>query len=434
MIYSSVLPWLAFIPLSANLLVSKRSSIIWLGICIAAVSAIAYLTEGYSNIPVQYRKEYEVWFFAGVYNGLSAIILTLSMVFQKAKEKALQALEEKNKLISSINEELKSKNREIIEQNNDLIHQKEEITAQREFIEIKNKELLLIQDDLNSVIDKLTTTQNTLANREAENRSILDSLYGTQLLVAELDLNGHFAKISPEAINFLQIKKEEAIGKSFEELVAHLNIEFIDGLDVAEMWKGLINGKHYSHEAILTIDGMAYWLKENLFPILDDKGNATKIMMVAQDISQIKNQQCEIEGLNSNLKRTIKEVEKQNGLLLRQQQEIEKINKQLKKSNDEIMDINLHLESRVKERTKNLEEQNQQLSEYAYINAHLLRAPMCSILGLVQLMESNTPSDADDPLVYHMKKSSWQLKDIVDKISKAIEKGTHFDRNLIYKN
>ncbi|MCK5103224.1 MAG: hypothetical protein KAR17_10430, partial [Cyclobacteriaceae bacterium] len=146
-----------------------------------------------------------------------------------------------------------------------------------------------------------------------------------------------------------------------------------------------------------------------------------------------KNQQYEIEVLNADLKENLWKIENQNDLLINQRREIENINEELKRSNEEIRNINLNLENHVSERTKNLELQNKQLSEYAYINAHLLRGPLCSILGLIHLMENDKSKDAG-PLIFHMKKSSKELQEVVDKISKAIEKGSHFDRNLIFKN
>lgn len=75
----------------------------------------------------------------------------------------------------------------------------------------------------------------------------------------------------------------------------------------------------------------------------------------------------------------------------------------------------------MKERTKNLALQNKQLSEYAYINAYFLRGPLCSILGMVKLMEKDHTDD-NERLVFHMKKSSKELRDVVAKISKTIEK------------
>ena len=152
-------------------------------------------------------------------------------------------------------------------------------------------------------------------------------------------------------------------------------------------------------------------------------------------VRQIKNQQNEIEILNVDLKENIWKIEKQNHLLVTQRAEIEAINDELKKSNEEIRNINQNLEKRVKERTLFLETQNKQLSEYAYINAHLLRGPLCSILGLVHLMDSNHSDDEElDPMIFHLKKSTQELSQAVSKISKAIEKRAHFDRNLIYKN
>jgi len=431
MIYSSILPWLSFIPLVAILLQNQRAAFIWLAICFITVFSFAYFQGNYSDVAVGYNKEYEVWFYAGVYNGLTGIILILSMIFQKAKDNTLKTLEEKNQLISSINIELKGKNDEIITQNEELLLQKDEITGQREFIKIKNRELLVIQNELNNLIEKLTITQNTLANREAANRSILDSIYNTQLLVGELDLEGRFIKLSPDAIKFLQVKEENLIGKSFTEVGYRLKITIENNLAFDEMWQGVLKGNNSSHEARLLIQGKEYWITENYFPVLDEQGKPIKIMIIAQDISQIKNQQNEIEVLNSDLKENLWKIEKQNALLKSQQKEIESINNELKSSNEEIRNINQNLEKRVKERTKNLELQNKQLSEYAYINAHLLRGPLCSILGLVQLMENKNSNDTTS-LVFHMKKSSDELQKVVNKISKAIEKGSHFDRKLIY--
>ena len=433
MIYSSILPWLSFIPLVAILLQNRIAAFVWLGICFITVFAFAFLQENYSNTPVQYDKQYEVWFFAGVYNGLTGIILVLSMIFQKAKDNVLKGLEEKNQYISSINTELKSKNEEIVAQNEELLQQKEQITAQREFIEIKNRELLLVQDELNTLVDKLTATQDALASREAEYRSILDSLYDSQLLVGEIDLEGTVVRISSEATKFFKAEQKEILGKSIKQIGNNMEVHLENSIDYDDMLKNVINGKNSSHETMLVINENEYWLKENYFTILDNQSKPLKIMIISQDISQIKHQQKEIEELNKNLKLKLSEIKKQNNQLAKQQKEIEKINSELKRSNSEIVNINQNLEKRVNERTKNLELQNKQLTEYAYINAHLLRGPLCSILGLVQLMENGNTKDSAS-IVMHMKKSSEEMHKIVNKISSALEKGAHFDRKELHKS
>ena len=60
----------------------------------------------------------------------------------------------------------------------------------------------------------------------------------------------------------------------------------------------------------------------------------------------------------------------------------------------------------------------------------MLHGPLCSILGLVNLLETN--SDAEhEMIVLHMKKSSDELQNVVNKTNKAIENSSHFDRKIL---
>lgn len=320
-------------PLTANLLINRKVAVRWFAVCFVTVILFSFMQENYSDVRVNYDKEYEILFYVIVYNGLTGIILLVSMSFQNAKNIVLTALEEKNELISSINSELISKNDEIIGQNEELLQQKEEITAQREFIEIKNRELLVIQDELNDIIEKLTITQSALSNREAENRSILKAIYSTQLIVEEFDINGKIEKMSSNALNFLQTGKDEIIGKSFLEIGKRVKLTIANDPDLDKIRKDLLNGKQFTHEATIEIRGEKQWVKQNFFPILNNRGNVEKIMAINLNISQLKNQQYEIEVLNSDLKENIWKIEKQNELLVAQRKEIETINEELKRSN-----------------------------------------------------------------------------------------------------
>jgi PAS domain S-box-containing protein len=433
LIYSSIVPWLAFIPMAANLLGNKRAAIGWLIVSIITVFSVMGFTPIRELPDIGFDQTYEPFFFAIVHSGLIGIILVLSMVFQKSKDKYLELLEEKNVQISGFNKELKSKNDEIISQNKELIQQKAEIFSQREFIELKNRELLNIQDELNDIIEKLTNTQTELGNREAENRSILEAIYGTQLLVCELDLDGRFIRLNTAFLEFLMLDEAQVAGKKFSEISRTFHLTLDNTVGFKTIWERVLAGHHSSHEVSLKVGKKRHWLKENFFPIVDENGLAVKIMVIAQDISQIKNQKDKIELLNNELTNKIYEIERQNNLLISQRKEIEKVNEEISKSNKEIKDINSSLEKRVQERTKILEEKNRQLAEYAYINSHLLRAPLCSILGLVNLLETKSKKE-QEMVVFHMKKSSKELHEVVKKITKAIEDGSHFDRKLLSEN
>lgn len=106
--------------------------------------------------------------------------------------------------------------------------------------------------------------------------------------------------------------------------------------------------------------------------------------------------------------------------------------KQMRQQSKEIARMNEMLEQRVKERTLELENQNKQLTEYAFINSHLLRSPVSNILGLLDLMEKDTVTDQKEMLAY-LKKACADLDSIVKKITLALDSGEHFNRDLFKK-
>ena len=61
-------------------------------------------------------------------------------------------------------------------------------------------------------------------------------------------------------------------------------------------------------------------------------------------------------------------------------------NEAIKVQAEEIKHINENLEHLVSQRTEELEKKNKVLEEYAFINAHKLRAPVASILGLIPIL------------------------------------------------
>lgn len=97
--------------------------------------------------------------------------------------------------------------------------------------------------------------------------------------------------------------------------------------------------------------------------------------------------------------------------------------------NEELRFINEHLEERVHERTRTLEEQNQQLTEYAFINSHLLRAPLSRILGLTNLLYESELSNHERELVSHLHESGRQLDEIIHKISLTLDSGNILTRD-----
>jgi signal transduction histidine kinase len=105
----------------------------------------------------------------------------------------------------------------------------------------------------------------------------------------------------------------------------------------------------------------------------------------------------------------------------KQKEEIEFQTAELKDLNDQLQNLNRSLETKIEERTQRLLWQNQKLAEYAHANAHQLRAPVVSILGLLNLIERmELPAD-DQVLVDKLKVCGKDLDRITRVISRNLE-------------
>ncbi len=119
---------------------------------------------------------------------------------------------------------------------------------------------------------------------------------------------------------------------------------------------------------------------------------------------------------------TVKEIKARIALQL-SNEEIKAQNHEIQAQAEEIRGINENLEGIVRSRTAELEKKNKALEEYAFINAHKLRAPVASILGLVNLLHKIPTSEEGKSVMEHLQLSTDKLDAIVNSITKAIERG-----------
>lgn len=117
---------------------------------------------------------------------------------------------------------------------------------------------------------------------------------------------------------------------------------------------------------------------------------------------------------NNELTNLKQQIEKKNEELNSQNQKIIKIN-------DELRKLNEHLESRIAERTSDLEHRNAQLTEYAFINSHLLRAPVARVIGLLNLMDKTDNAAKKAEITDHLNIAGKDLEEVVSKISLTLE-------------
>lgn len=104
------------------------------------------------------------------------------------------------------------------------------------------------------------------------------------------------------------------------------------------------------------------------------------------------------------------------------------MNEQLSLMNQQLAQTNEGLEEAVRQRTAELEKQNRQLTEYAFINSHLLRAPLARVLGLLQLIQLEDLPVRDKQLVEALFTSANELDTLVRNISEMLYSGNPISR------
>jgi tetratricopeptide (TPR) repeat protein len=119
--------------------------------------------------------------------------------------------------------------------------------------------------------------------------------------------------------------------------------------------------------------------------------------------------------INQLLKEKNREIELQKEELMTQSRKMQSLN-------EELISLNKTLEERIEQRTRQLALQNQQLMQYAHFIAHRLRAPVASILGLINLLDHNPDNDRDI-ILSHLKKCGQELDAITRQIGRDLDSG-----------
>ncbi len=97
-----------------------------------------------------------------------------------------------------------------------------------------------------------------------------------------------------------------------------------------------------------------------------------------------------------------------------------KLRQLVKERTAEIGRLNGSLEKMVKERTQQLESRNQQLEEYAFINAHMLRAPLSRMQSLVNVLDMKDEEQLDPEFMRILKISLDELDEVIYSINNAL--------------
>ena len=383
---------------------------------------------------------------------------------ERLKKSDISMMEFKN-TIQSQNEEIVTQNKSINEKQLKIENQAGKLD--RSINELENTKLELLK-----TFEKLGEAKDKLSQKEAEVESIFNAM-NEHYLIAQYDLSGNLISINTRVIELLAVVRNDLF-RNIKPIINKTKYKKDKKLSRNNKlaWEKLIAGEPYNIELDFNIGKETKYLATTLAPLFDSNNKPLKILAIGQDITELVEKKERINKINKELKEKISEISQQNELLNFQQKEIfdkseelmgqnELLNfqqkeifdksEELKQQNEllnfqqkeifdksekliqqkeEIQTINETLELRIKERTKVLEAKNRQLTEYAFINSHILRSPVSTIMGLINLISYSTLPAEDQKIYEHIKETALKLDDVVIKINNAIDSRMHFSRDF----
>jgi hypothetical protein len=191
------------------------------------------------------------------------------------------------------------------------------------------------------------------------------------------------------------------------------------------------NGSHYS-EHTLQKGRNKMLVGAWIVPDVNESGVPAGHTVLVRDLSEVMAQRQQIRSLTRSFREKLEEINQQNQLLNFQQHQIFMKNEELQDKNQRISSFNALLEERVRERTIDLETRNRQLAEYAFINSHVLRGPLSTLMGLLNLVRYSELPPEEIQLFEYMKATADKLDTVVNKINTAVSAHSEISREDLY--
>jgi PAS domain S-box-containing protein len=243
-------------------------------------------------------------------------------------------------------------------------------------------------DGLIADISQRKQAEQALAEEHRLLRTIIDNL---PVNIYVKDLNSRKIVANRTEYEYLGASSEaEVLGKDDTELypdetaMASRN----EDEEVFSSGRPIINRETFN----IRRDGSKTWFLISKLPLRNLDGDTIGLVGISYDFSERK--------LNEEiLRQTLEE--------LRAAQEA------LEKQTEEIANLNNHLELLVEERTRQLQRRNEQLNQYAFFNAHKLRAPIATILGLYQVLKLDISLEEQLEVVHKLNETVVELDQMV---------------------
>lgn len=415
----SMLSWLALTPLVSLMLLSNRISWVWLVVTLVSILVFLWLPQPDSRWA--YASPWPSFYSTTLVIGLVCMIFLISNTFLNQQNRYLLLAEHHNEELRAAEEELRQSMEELAATQDVLYKQNALVVDRQQKTEkylntlinlamckgiLEGDKKLAYEQILSTTAQALQTsrvsiwyyheTEQCIECMALYDKSVVTIGPGTKLY--QTDVGEYFKAMLSEKVIIAEDARHHPATREFTE-------SYLIPLDIYSMLDApyIENGKFQGVICCEHQGGKRHWDQED---ILFVNSIADLVCM----------------AINSFQRKTFE------GEILQQREQILQQNEKLLKYAEEINSINQSLELRVNERTAVLNEQNKQLTEYAFVNAHLLRGPLSRILDLAEIIRITESKEELLKFVELLDISTKELDAVVHRITTILNEGRKLDR------
>lgn len=251
-------------------------------------------------------------------------------------------------------------------------------------------------DGLIADISKRKQVEEALTEEHKLLRTIIDNI-PINIYVKDLQLKKVLA--NKAEYEYVGAKSEaEVIGKGDSELFPEETVQqsLKEDKFVIETGQSILGRETLG----VQFEGVQGWFLTSKIPLRNQAGQITGLVGISYNFTARKQAEDALMQL-------LEQLQYAQGVSQQQAEEIAMLNNQL--------------EMQVEERTRQLIRRNTQLNEYAFFNAHKLRAPVATILGLYQVLDLDISAEEREMIIQKLRESVVLLDLMVRKSQKLLD-------------
>lgn len=162
------------------------------------------------------------------------------------------------------------------------------------------------EEEMRQNLEEMHATQEEMARKEAELHGLVNSI-NASMNSGEFKNDGTVISINENFLKLTGLKREDVIGKRHADFVP---LAKEDPAKYQAFWAKLLQGHTQMLEYAMPLpSGKIVWLSETYAPVLDIKGNVSKIFVLSNDITEMKLQDQNLRAQEEELRQNLEEMQ-----------------------------------------------------------------------------------------------------------------------------